>query len=145
VLNGTLGLLAPMFIIRRFGDSLPESNSAAIYGLRLFGIRTVFLGVDLFLLRGAQLDRALRSAVVIHGSDTATVLSLWRNRQLPPAAARPLALISGMNTVLALTAALATRSSRPAPTVSVGTRRGVTVRLRHPHTSHRSHVVQEIR
>jgi hypothetical protein len=145
VFNGTLGLLAPRVIIRRFGDSRPESNSAAIYGLRLFGVRTVFLGVDLFRLRGAELDRALRSAVVIHGSDTATVLSLWRHRQLPPAVARPLALISGINTVLALTAALATRSSRPAPTVSAETRRGLTVRLPHPRAFHRSHVMQETR
>src|SRR5687768_13078037 len=91
--NGALGLLAPGEIIRRFGDPRPESNPAALYGLRLFGIRTVLLGADLFLLRGAELDRALRSAVGIHASDTATVLSLWRRRQLPPAKARTLALI----------------------------------------------------
>lgn len=108
--NGALGLLAPGVIIRRLGDPRPESNPAAFYGLRMFGIRTVLLGTDLFLLRGAELDRALRSAVVIHASDTATVLSLWR--QLPPDKARPLALISGVNTVLASTAALASSRSR---------------------------------
>ncbi len=109
LLNGTAGLLAPGVIIRRFGDAAPEANPAAIYGLRLFGIRTVLIGADLFLLRDAELDRALRSAVVIHASDTVTVLSLWRLRQLSPARARPLALISGVNTGLALTAALASR------------------------------------
>jgi hypothetical protein len=144
VVNGTLGLLAPGVIIRRFGDSRPGSNPAAIYGLRLFGIRTLLIGADLFLLRGAELDRALRSAVVIHASDTATVLLLWRRRQLAPDRARPLALISGINTALALTAALASRRSRPAPTVSAGTRRGLTVRLPHSRTSHPSHAVQEI-
>jgi hypothetical protein len=113
LLNGALGLLAPGVIIRRFGDRRPESNPAALYGLRLFGIRTVLLGADLFLLRDAELDRALRSAVVIHASDTVTVLSLWRRRQLPPAKAKPLALISGINTVLASTAALASTRSRP--------------------------------
>ena len=112
LLNGTLGLLAPGFIIRRFDDDRPESNPAAIYGLRLFGIRTVLIGADLFFLRRAELDRALRSAVVIHASDTITVLSLWRHRQLTPSMARSLALISGVNTGLALTATLASRWSR---------------------------------
>jgi hypothetical protein len=107
VVNGTLGLLAPQVVIRRLGDTRPGADPAAVYGLRLFGIRTVVLGVDLFRLRHAELDRALRAAVLIHASDTATVLALWRGGQLTPAAARPLALVSGLNTALALTAALA--------------------------------------
>jgi hypothetical protein len=37
---------------------------------------------------------------------------LQRNKQLSPERARPLALISGLNTVLALTAYLASRRSR---------------------------------
>jgi hypothetical protein len=145
VVNGTLGLLAPGVVIRRFGDARPDLNPAAIYGLRLFGIRTVLIGADLFLLRGAELNRALRSAVVIHASDTLTVLSLWRRRQLAPARARPLLLISGLNTALALTAALASHWVRSAPTANAGTRQDRTVGLPHPRTSHRSHVVQETR
>jgi hypothetical protein len=145
VVNGTLGLLAPGVIIRRFGGAKPESNAAAIYGLRLFGIRTVLIGADLFLLRDAELDRALRSAVVIHASDTATVLSLWRRRQLAPDRARPLLLISGVNTALAVTAALASRWRRPVPTVRAGTRSGLSVRLPHSRTFHQSHAVQETR
>ncbi|MCU1667636.1 MAG: hypothetical protein JWP40_563 [Blastococcus sp.] len=113
VLNGALGLIAPTVIIRRFGDQHPESNAAAIYGLRLFGARTIVLGADLFLLRNRELDGALRSAILIHGSDTATVLALRRNKQLSPERARPLALISGLNTVLAITAYLGRRRSRP--------------------------------
>ncbi len=112
MVNGTLGLLAPGLIIRRLGDPTPGSNAAAIYGLRMFGIRTVLIGADLFRLRRPELDRALHSAVVIHASDTVTVLSLWRGRHLAPATARPLALISGLNTVLALTAVLSARRSR---------------------------------
>jgi hypothetical protein len=111
ILNGTLGLLAPGFIIRRFGDPAPDSNAAAVYGLRLFGIRTVLIGLDLIRLRRPELDRSLRSAVLIHASDTATVLALWRRGQLAPAMARPLTLISGLNTALALTAALGSRRS----------------------------------
>lgn len=112
LLNGTLGLIAPGVIIRRLGDDTPESNPAAVYGLRLFGIRTVLIGADMFRLERADLERALRSAVVIHASDTITVLSLWWRRQLSPASARPLALISGVNTGLAITAALTSRRTR---------------------------------
>jgi hypothetical protein len=109
ILNGGLGLFAPAFIIRRFGDEKPESNPAAIYGLRLFGVRTIVIGLDLFLLRRPELDRATRAAVLIHGSDTATVLMLKQRGQLPPERARPLLLISGLNTALAVVAAIAPR------------------------------------
>ena len=112
IIAGTTGLLAPAMIISRFGDGNPAANPAAIYGLRLFGIRTVFLGVDLIRLHGRDLDRALRAAPIIHASDTATVLALQRNKQLSPERARPFLLISGLNTVLAVTAYLAARRSR---------------------------------
>ena len=113
VVNGALGLLMPAVIIRRLGGNDPQGDAAAIYGLRLFGVRTIVLGADLFLLRKRALRGALRSAVLIHGSDTATVLSLWRNKQLSPERARPLALISGANTALAVTAFLASRRGTP--------------------------------
>jgi hypothetical protein len=112
IIAGTTGLLAPAMIISRFGDGNPAANPAAIYGLRLFGIRTVFIGLDLIRLHGRDLDRALRVAPIIHASDTATVLALQRNKQLSPERARPLVLISGLNTVLAVTAYLAARRSR---------------------------------
>ena len=112
IIAGTTGLLAPAMIISRFGDSNPTANPAAIYGLRLFGIRTVLIGSDLIRLRGRDLDRALWAAPIIHASDTATVLTLQRNKQLSPERARPLVLISGLNTVLALTAYLAARRGR---------------------------------
>jgi len=113
IVAGATGLLAPAMIISRFGEGNPRDNPAAIYGLRLFGVRTVLIGVDLIRLRGPELDRALRAAPIIHASDTATVLTLQRNKQLSPEHARPLALISGLNTVLAVTAYLASRRGRP--------------------------------
>jgi hypothetical protein len=113
ILAGTTGLLAPAMIIGRFGDANPSANPAAIYGLRLFGIRTVLLGADLIRLRGRDLDRALWAAPIIHATDTATVLTLQRRKQLSAERARPLLLISGVNTVLALIAFLAARRSRP--------------------------------
>ena len=99
-------------IINRFGEGNPSANPAAIYGLRLFGIRSVLIGADLVMLRGRDLDRALRAAPIIHASDTATVLTLQRKKQLSRERARPLAMISGLNTVLAVTAYLASRRSR---------------------------------
>jgi hypothetical protein len=113
LVNGALGLLAPTVIIRRFGDDDPASNPAAIYGLRLFGIRTVLIGSDLIRLHGRELERALRAAPIIHASDTATVLALRQSKQLSPELARPLLLISGTNTVLAVIAFLGSRRSRP--------------------------------
>ena len=112
IVNGAIGLAAPAVIMRRFGENSPASNPAATYGLRLFGIRTVLIGVDLLRMQGRELDHALRAAPIIHASDTATVLALKQSKQLSPELARPLALISGTNTVLALTAFLASRRSR---------------------------------
>jgi hypothetical protein len=112
LVNGALGLLAPAVIIRRFGDDDPAANPAATYGLRLFGIRTVLIGADLIRLRGRDLEHAVRAAPLIHASDTATVLALRQSKQLSPDLARPLLLISGTNTALALIAFLASRRNR---------------------------------
>jgi hypothetical protein len=111
IVNGALGLLAPRVIQKRLGDQAPERNAAAIYGLRLFGVRTVLIGLDLFHLPDVALDGALRSAVIIHASDTATVLTLRRRKVLSRELARPLTLISGLNTALAVIAFLTHRRS----------------------------------
>ena len=112
VVNGVLGLVAPTFIARRLGDQQPERNASAIYGIRLFGIRTVVIGLDLFRPPGEALDRAVWAAPLIHGSDTATVLVLQRRKALPAPMARPLAIISGVNTLLAVLANLGARRVR---------------------------------
>lgn len=111
VIAGLSGLVAPTMIIRRFGDDDPAGNPAAIYGLRLFGIRTVLVGADLFRLRGRELQRAIRVAPIIHASDTATVAALWRGKQLSPELARPFLLISATNTLLAVIAFLTRRGA----------------------------------
>jgi hypothetical protein len=112
MITGTAGLLAPAMIQKRLGDPAPESNAAAVYGIRLFGVRTVLIGLDLFRLPVVALDSALKSAVLIHASDTTTVLTLQRRKQLSPELARPLAAISALNTLLAVTAYLGHRRSR---------------------------------
>ena len=109
---GSAGLFAPAMIISRFGDNDPRSNPAAVYGLRLFGIRTILIGLDLWRLKGRDLDRAVRAAPLIHASDTATVFALQQNKQLSPERARPLLLISATNTLLSVVAWLAARRSR---------------------------------
>ncbi len=108
IVNGGIALIAPGVIIRRF-DEQPAQDSAAIYGLRMFGIRTVLLGADLAVLSGEPLRRALRQAVIIHGTDTATAAALGVSGRVKPRTAIPLTLISMTNTALAVTAYLAAR------------------------------------
>ena len=76
IVNGAIGLAAPAVIMRRFGEESPASNPAATYALRLFGVRTLLIGVDLLRTQGRELEHALRAAPFIHASDTATVLAL---------------------------------------------------------------------
>jgi len=108
IINGGLALAAPSVIIERFGEK-PGDDSAAVYGLRMFGVRTVVLGVDLLTLTGSSLRRALGQAVIIHGTDTATAAALGLSGRVKPGTAIPLTLISMTNTVLAVTAYCAAR------------------------------------
>jgi hypothetical protein len=101
LVNGTAGLVAPQLLIRRFdGDVTPSPG--AIYAFRLFGIRTILLGLGLLTTKDDQLQRALREGVVIHASDVATVTLLGVRRQLPPRTAVLIGLISVVNVALAV-------------------------------------------
>lgn len=111
IVNGSVALITPAVIIRRFGES-PANDNAAIYGLRMFGIRTVVIGVDLLTLADAPLRRALGQAIIIHASDTATAASLGLSGRVRRPWAIALTLISAANTGLAVTAYLAERSER---------------------------------
>jgi hypothetical protein len=111
IINGSLALIAPSVIIRRFGES-PADDNAAIYGLRMFGIRTVVIGADLLGLEDAPLRRALGQAVIIHASDTVTAASLGLSGRVRRPWAIALTLISAANTGLAVTAYLAERNER---------------------------------
>ena len=103
MINGGLALIAPDVIIGRF-DEQPGSDNAATYGLRMFGVRTVLLGIDLVTLRGKPLQRALGQAVIIHGTDTVTAALLGVSGRVKPRTAIPHTLISMTNTALAITA-----------------------------------------
>jgi hypothetical protein len=108
IVNGSVALIAPSVIIGRFGES-PARDSAAVYGLRMFGIRTVLIGADLLTLSGAPLRRALAQGIVIHASDTAGAAALGLSGRVGRRLGITLTLISAANTGLATIAYLAAR------------------------------------
>lgn len=103
LVNGTLALVVPGVVSRRLGSD-PRRDPAAIYPLRLFGIRTVLLGSELLLLEGDQRRRAIEFAVAIHATDTASAALAGLRGQLPRRAAIAATLISATNTALAAVA-----------------------------------------
>jgi hypothetical protein len=103
LVNGAAALLAPALLLRRLGVD-PQANPAAFYALRMFGIRTVVIGAELLLLDGEELDRALRTGVLIHASDVLAAASAGATRRLPPRSAAVATLISTVNVGLAVAA-----------------------------------------
>lgn len=103
--NGMVALLAPQILLRRLGTD-PQADRSGVYPFRMFGIRTVLIGVDLLTLRGEERRRATRLAVLIHATDTVSATIAGLKGHLSPRAAVVTALISGGNTALAI---LATR------------------------------------
>ncbi|MGW7543081.1 hypothetical protein ACWGKQ_18515 [Streptomyces sp. NPDC054770] len=112
LLNGAAGLLVPELLIRRFDPDRDPPSPAAVYAFRLFGIRTVLLGLDLLTDSGEQLREDLREGILIHGSDTVTAATLGIHGQVSPRTGVMTTLISAVNTALAIraTAALANSS-----------------------------------
>jgi len=108
IINGSLALIEPSVVIRRFG-ALPASDNAAVYGPRTFGIRIVVLGIDLLGLSERRFARALGQATIIHASAAAALGLSGRERRLWAIA---LTLISAASTGIAVTAYLAEPSER---------------------------------
>jgi hypothetical protein len=100
LVNGAVALATPQTMARRLGSQ----DGAALYALRLFGVRTVILGAELLVLRGDRLDAALRTAPVIHASDTVSALAAGLRGHLPVRVATLTTVISATNTALALIA-----------------------------------------
>jgi hypothetical protein len=105
IINGIAGLLAPRFLLRRLGDDGPGPQPG-VYPFRMFGVRTVAIGLELLLLTGPERARASRVAVAIHATDTLSALTAGLRKDVPRTAALVTTLISAGNTVLAF---LATR------------------------------------
>lgn len=112
IVNGSLGLVAPGVLARR--TNTDPASVEPYYAFRMFGIRTVVLGLDLLTLTGAAQDRARAQAVLIHATDTACAAMGGMRGDLAPKAARATVAISGVNTVLAVIAhrASTTRDKR---------------------------------
>jgi hypothetical protein len=112
--NGLAALFMPRKMVQRLGVD-PDANGAAIYVLRMFGVRTVFLGAELFLLEGARRQEALRNGVVIHASDATAAAIAGIRRQLPRKVAAVAFVISSLNTVLAIVALRRTVAEEQVP------------------------------
>jgi hypothetical protein len=110
LVNGTLGVLAPRFLIRSLGVK-PELEPAMIYVFRMFGIRTVLIAVDLVRLPD-QRGRSLREGIVVHATDAGAALTAAALGQLPGRRGLLVASISVVNTALAI---LGARSYRGRP------------------------------
>lgn len=103
IFNGALGLVAANQMAERLGGELGD-DKRFVYPARMFGIRTLVLGVDLLTLRtsDASARRTLSQAVLIHASDTAAAAYAGYRRELPAKAAVFTTAISGVNTALAI-------------------------------------------
>jgi hypothetical protein len=104
IVNGVLALVAPKFLLRRLGTD-PDRDPSGIYPFRMFGIRTVIIGMDLLVLTGDEQRRATKLAVLIHATDTASAATCLVKGYLPRKAGIVATAISGLNTVLAVIAA----------------------------------------
>jgi hypothetical protein len=105
LVNGTLGLFAPQVLVRR--TSADPTTTEPYYAFRMFGVRTVVLGLDLLTLTGPAQERARTQAVIIHATDTAAALLGGLRGDVPPRVARTTVAISALNTALAVVARLA--------------------------------------
>lgn len=103
IANGGLGLVFPGFLVKQLGSG-PKGNPVAHYAFRLFGVRTIIIGGELLLPGGQLRARALSLAPIIHASDVAAALISGVTGQVSPDKARRVALLSGLNTALALAA-----------------------------------------
>jgi hypothetical protein len=100
--NGAVALLAPSTTAGRLGVD-PDANQAPFYPLRMFGVRTVVLGLE--LLRGDEetRSRSARTGIAIHASDTLAAGIGGLRGQLPRRTALILVGVSSLNTALAVT------------------------------------------
>ncbi|MDX8142549.1 hypothetical protein SK854_10515 [Lentzea sp. BCCO 10_0061] len=108
IFNGALGLVAAERMAKSLGDELGD-DKRFVYPARMFGIRTLVLGVDLLTLKSgdANARRVLRQAVLIHATDTAAAVYAGKRGELPARAAKLTTIISAVNTGLAVVSLLA--------------------------------------
>ena len=101
--NGAAALFAPTLLVRQFGRDA-TANQAIIHVLRMFGVRTIVVGIELLVPDEEIRASALRYAFPIHASDTLSAALAGMQGQLPARASIMLTAISGVNTILAVLA-----------------------------------------
>jgi hypothetical protein len=104
IANGSAALLAPGRLARGLGAD-PGASPALVYALRMFGVRTIVIGRDLW--RGDA--HAIRAAPLIHASDTVAATLAAASGKVPRRTAALIVAISALNTVLALASRRRTR------------------------------------
>jgi len=97
--NGAGALVVPEKFARRLGAE--PDDGAAVHALRMFGIRTVLVALDLLSKDPAVRRHALRVALLIHVSDTISAARAGLAGQLPRKSAIVTTSISAGNVVLA--------------------------------------------
>ena len=102
LLNGALALVVPGFLARQIGVD-PDANPGITYVFRMFGIRTVLIGLELFMRTGEARKEALKRAVAIHASDTVAAYLATQSSNFPKQG-RTIVYISAVNTALAVLA-----------------------------------------
>ena len=101
--NGSAALLAPHLLAERLGVKVSD-NQAIIYVFRMFGVRTILIGLELLVADGDALTQSVRRGILIHASDTTAAALAGLSGQLPPRAGVTTTLISATNTMLAIAA-----------------------------------------
>lgn len=101
LLNGSLALVVPDVLGSRLGVSTTTSPGLG-YAFRLFGVRTVLLGLQLWRAPAEPGNSVVRDTILIHGADTAAALVVCRLGELPRRGATLTVAISAANTALAV-------------------------------------------
>ena len=109
--NGLAALLMPRRVALRLG-MLADEQGAMPYILRMFGIRTVMLGLALLARDEVTRAQAVRKAPLIHATDSIAAVLAGARRQVPGRVGLVIVTISVVNTCLALIARKSITSPR---------------------------------
>ena len=101
LVNGAAALLTPRLMARTLRVD-PDKHAPMIYFMKMFGIRTVVIGVQLLTAEREELQRAMRIGILIHASDTIAAAVAGITGRLPKRAATTGTVISMINTALAV-------------------------------------------
>lgn len=113
IVNGGLALFAPNVLGARLGVNTATSAGFG-YAFRLFGVRTLLLGIELWRAPDDPSNPVVRDTLVVHASDTAAAIVVRRLHELPPRGGTMAVGASALNTVLAvLTKVLLPRGGTP--------------------------------